>query len=131
VTATAEILPLPGIRLVTAARLPVERREFLLRWLAERSLDLPPEVVALSVDAWSHDSICGPALELAWRDFEDKTALADAADRGCFDWRQLDPELSCGGRTEVAREVAHQDAEDALHLLARGSETNHYRGNHD
>ena len=127
-TATAELLTLPGIRLLPVQRLSLERRKALLAWLAENLLDLPPEAVTVLRDSFSHDSLSGPALDEAFGRYLERQALADAVDAGIADW-----DWACGscghplGRScpcsccPSASAQAHQDAADALEYLAAGN----------
>jgi hypothetical protein len=128
-TATAELLALPGIRLLPIQRLSLERRKDLLAWLAENLLDLPPEAVTVMRDSWSHDSLSGPALDEAWGRYLERQTLADALEVGIpadWDWRCS----SCGHRLgqechclccPSASTQAHQDAAEALEHLAAGA----------
>ena len=84
-----------------------------------RALDEEPEFVDDLLPALA--GISGPRLQDAWAEVLERVAIADAAERGCLDWRCIDPELSCTDRTEAAAEMAHQDAIDALAYLAGGT----------
>jgi hypothetical protein len=92
----------------------------LLEALARQALDLEPEFVSALVAVFAHDSLTGPQLAASWDEVLERVAIADAAERGCLDWRCIDPELSCTDRTEAAAEMARQDAIDALAYLAGG-----------
>jgi len=135
VSAMTAVIPMPGVRLVTARRMPLERREQLLAWLAEHALDLPAEVVTLGYHAWSHDDLHGPALDAAWLAYVRCRALADAADAGVLDCdtacgdcgHRLASECGCSC-CPAPGEIEHQDAADALNLLARGCGINHNGG---
>ncbi len=111
---TATVLELHGRRAVEVDRLPVERRKDLLRWLARHTLEVPPEAAEALLSAWCRDRA---DLEDRWLDFCERLALADAADQGVLDWRQVSDDLTCTERTETAREIARQDADAALAVL--------------
>ena len=119
---TAVVTPMPGVRLLTVQRLPLERREALLAWLAENALDLPAEVVTLSRDAFSHDSLYGPALDAAWQEYRYRLMVRHDAEDGRADWHCHlfeDPPGPDSGEAAVQR--AQDDAAEALTFLARGS----------
>jgi hypothetical protein len=109
------------IKLVVVQPASLEERTELLEWLARNALDLPAKAVPVLAEAFAHDSLHGPRLEAAWQEYLERLAIADDADRGCLDYHLVAPDLTCGNRTEIAGEIARQDAADALALLAGGS----------
>jgi hypothetical protein len=119
-TAIAEVLPMPGVRQIVIRRLPLERRKELLRQLALDYRDLEPEVVELQLTALAHDSHTGPEMKAAWLDYRHRVYLSEGISEGVIDWRDICEDLTCGERTAAAREIAHGDAEEALHHLAAG-----------
>jgi hypothetical protein len=128
VTVTAELLALPGIRLLPVQRLSLERRKKLLSWLAKNLPALPAEAVTVMRDTWSHDSLSGPHLDEAWCRYLERLALADAVDAGIADWdwrcnscaHLLGRKCSCLCCPSASGQ-AHQDAGDALEYLAAGA----------
>lgn len=126
-SAMADLLMMPGVQEIITRRLPLERRKELLTWLAQEALNLPPEAVATLRTDWSHPSLTGPALEEAWGRFLERQVLADAVDAGIADW-----DWRCNSCAHLlgkaclctccpsASGQAHQDAEDALEILAGG-----------
>lgn len=115
VTATIDnVISFAGTRSVEVDRLPIERRRFLLTWLARHLMEVPGELVDFCVLALARHH---PDLDYRFTDFCERLALADAADQGVLDWRQVDDTLTCSERTETAREIARQDADAALAIL--------------
>jgi len=119
--ATADLLVMPGVRMLTARRLPLERRRELLRELARAHLDMEPENVELQLAAWAHESLTGPALKAAWLEYRYRLELAADAAEGRLHWSLIDPEMRCGERQQAAVEIAADDAEEALNVLAGGT----------
>jgi hypothetical protein len=122
VTADSNLLQWPGRREVSVDRLPVERRRRLLQWLAETVLEnrehFPAEAEDALVSAWCRHS---PDLEDRWLDYRERFRILTEAKRGVLDWRVVNDRLTCAERTEAAREIAHQDADDALAALIGSS----------
>jgi hypothetical protein len=117
----APVRTMPWAKLICARRLPLARRTELLAWLGENALDLPAEAVTVMRDAWAHDSLGGPALDIAWTAFLEARQIEQDADEGRLHWSVVDPELTCSDKWTAAREIAHEDARCALALLAGGS----------
>jgi hypothetical protein len=117
---TAVVTPMPGVRLLTVQRLPLERRKALLRDLARGHWDMEEENVSLQLAAWAHDSLTGPALRSAWLEYRARLDIADGITEGRLHWSVVDDSLCCPDRTEAAIERACEDAEEALSLLAGG-----------
>ena len=115
VTATIDnVISFAGTRSVEVDRLPIERRRFLLTWLARHLMEVPGELVDFCVTALARHH---PDLDYRFTDFCERLALADAADQGVLDWRTIDDTLTCSERTEAAQEIARQDADAALAIL--------------
>lgn len=119
-TATADLIALPGIKLIPVRRLPLEKRRQRLRELALRACEMDPEDVTNLLSAYAHDSLTGPALRAAWLDYRARLDIAEGVAEGRLDWRVVNDELTCCERTAAAIEIAHQDAEEALDVLAGG-----------
>lgn len=116
--AIAALDTMPWVRVITAARRPLGRREELLAWLA--GADLPPEATEILRAAWAHDSVTGPALETAWQAYLAALRIAEGVAEGRLDYRVVDEDLCCPDRHQVAAEIARQDAEAALRVVSRG-----------
>lgn len=125
----ADVRPMPWTRLLTAQRLPLQRRKELLKWLASLTpRALPDEAIPLLLSAWSHDSLIGPELDRAWGEVQRRVALADSVRLGLpgCEWACAD----CGHRLHQgcpcgccpsAVDLSKQDADDAIHYLAAGA----------
>ena len=120
-SATADLIAMPGVKVITVRRLPLEERRARLRELALAACDMDAEDVTVLLSAWAHDSITGPALKSAWLEYRARLEVAEGVAHGQLDWRAIDDELTCRERTAAAVEIAYQDAEDALDVLAGGA----------
>jgi hypothetical protein len=126
-TATAEVLALPGVRLVPVQRLSCEKRAELLEKLARQAQWLEPEWVTILRDALAHDSLTRTELERAWAAVLEAVTIADAVAINIVDWDWKCGScghsfaaaclcLCCPSAVEHARDVAAE----ALTVLAGG-----------
>lgn len=119
-TAVAEVRALPGVRLIAVRRLPLEKRRERLRNLALAACDMNAEDVTVLPSAWAHDSLSGPALQASWLEYRYRLQIESDVAEGRLDYRVINDELVCQERTAAAVEIAHEDSEQALDVLAGG-----------
>jgi len=96
-----------------------EERRAGLRWLVTASTT--EAVQELLLTGWAHPSLRCCAREEAWLEFSARwKAYLDLQD-GLITWRDVDPGLLGDNRTQVALEIALQDADEALDVLIGGA----------
>jgi hypothetical protein len=117
----SNISELPGIKLIPVKRLSYEQRMQRLENLARTCFDRDAEETAVLLDAWAHDSLGGPALDIAWTAFLEARQIEQDADEGRLHWSVVCEDLTCADKFAAAREIAHEDSRCALALLAGGS----------
>jgi hypothetical protein len=117
----APVRTMPGVRLVAVKRLSFEQRMRRLENLARTCPDRDAEETAVLLAAWAHDSLAGPALDIAWTAFLEARQIEQDADEGRLHWSVVCEDLTCADKFAAAREIAHEDARCALALLAGGS----------
>ena len=117
-TADLRVVPdLPGARVVPLHPSDGGRLR-CLRWLAPRAGDMSPEDVADRLSAWAGPHLSGEALTAAWEGYRGMAERAEDVRSGLITPAEICDELTCPDRHGAACEIAEQDEEDALSVLA-------------
>lgn len=124
-TVMAEVRALsPRIRMVAIALPDEAKRRELLHDLALTLTreDCKPEVVALHLAAWAWDEFTPLQRQAAWLEYRYRLMVWQDADDGCAEWYpHLFEDPPGPDSREAAVQRAHDDADEALTVLARGS----------
>jgi hypothetical protein len=83
--------------------------------------DGTPDPATIRAIVRACSSIADPAQAMAaWAEYADAVATETGLEDGTLSWYDIAPDLTCGERTETAREIARQMSADALAVLMGG-----------
>jgi len=80
-----------------------------------------PELVAVALAAWAHESLHGEALDQAWDRYAEAVRLEQGVKDGTVTLQDIEPGLIVGDRQQVAREITRANSAAALDVLVRGA----------
>jgi hypothetical protein len=115
---TADVLVMPGYRMAVVPLLSGETRLERLRLLARDADCMADELVADALAVYASERMSAAERDIAWNGYLAALTLAEKVRLGLIGWEAVNDELTCSDRQEVAADIAAQNAEDALGLLA-------------